>query len=266
MDNRYSYQWSVHEKEIQIGKTSYNNYPRHFHSNVEIQYALEGSFAVFVNSTRYELNQGDLLVIFPFQLHQKKDNYNNHREMVITVSTSVLNDYRNCLATCLPACPVIKSDKITEECHAVLKWLSKTRSADEDIDRLRKSLINTVFWYFVQNVELLDIDDCYKTIPQIVKHCEKHCFDENLSLDSISHDLGISKFYISRMFSQRLRITFSKYINNLRIDHACRLLKTTDDSITQIALDCGYNTIRHFNRIFLEQTGTTPRDFREKNK
>ena len=51
-------------------------------------------------------------------------------------------------------------------------------------------------------------------------------------------------------------------MNRYRVQHACRLLRSTGDSITAIALQSGFSTIRNFNRAFREETGMTPREYR----
>ncbi|MBE7087297.1 MAG: helix-turn-helix domain-containing protein [Clostridiales bacterium] len=86
-------------------------------------------------------------------------------------------------------------------------------------------------------------------------------FKEDISLDTASKELGYEKHYLSRCFHQVIPMNFSKYINTLRVDFASELLQNTDMSITEIALESGFQSIRNFNRVFCEVTGKTPREF-----
>jgi AraC-like DNA-binding protein len=78
----------------------------------------------------------------------------------------------------------------------------------------------------------------------------------------LERDLHISKYYISHVMSQKLNIGFNDYVNSLRISSACRLLRKSDRSITEISELVGFNTLRTFNRAFFKQMGVTPSDYR----
>ena len=59
-------------------------------------------------------------------------------------------------------------------------------------------------------------------------------------------------------------INLRQYINQYRVDHAKYLIVDTDESITDIALSCGFQSIRNFNRVFCRLTGMTPQELRKK--
>ena len=59
---------------------------------------------------------------------------------------------------------------------------------------------------------------------------------------------------------------FSDYVGSLRVRQAQGLLRATDRKIAQIALDCGFENQRTFNRTFLKVCGTTPRAYRQERK
>ena len=82
----------------------------------------------------------------------------------------------------------------------------------------------------------------------------------------LEQELHLNKYYISHLFSQTLGIRFNDYLHYLRISEACKLLRNTDYSITEIGDAVGYNTPRTFNRAFLKQTGTTPTEYRHSDE
>jgi len=90
-------------------------------------------------------------------------------------------------------------------------------------------------------------------------------FRENISLASAAQALGYEEHYLSRCFHSHLPMHFSKYVNLYRVDAATELLQYSDLSITEIAMQSGFQSIRSFNRAFLEITGKKPSQFfREK--
>ncbi|NRU22139.1 YesN/AraC family two-component response regulator [Clostridium beijerinckii] len=98
-------------------------------------------------------------------------------------------------------------------------------------------------------------------MQNLLRYIEIH-YHEKISLDSIAKDLGFSKFYLSRIFSNKIGYQFNDYINRLRINKAQKLLSETDLPVTVIALECGFESQRNFNRIFKELTTLTPTKFR----
>ena len=58
---------------------------------------------------------------------------------------------------------------------------------------------------------------------------------------------------------------FASFVNKYRIQFACELPKNSDEDVTQIAMKCGFSTIRNFNRVFKNETGQTPKDYRSTN-
>ena len=96
----------------------------------------------------------------------------------------------------------------------------------------------------------------------ILIYLDKH-FQENVSLESTAKDLGISKFYLSQIFSSKLHTSFPSYVTARRLDYAEKLLSTTNKSVTDIALESGFSSSRTFFRSFQEAYQTTPHQYRK---
>lgn len=263
----FYYQWKNPQYNIHVGTTSNPGYARHFHNHIEFLFLTSGHYTAIVDEIRYDLNQGDLLLIFPYQIHEYIQTTKDNQELVFSAESGFFSDYTNILQNFIPRSPLIRAEDISQDCYNALVWLNHTNSRMDDIFNLRKSLINSIFWYAIHHVELIERKNTsMQTIQRIVKYCSEHYSDEKLSLESISHALGVSKFHISRIISHSLKVSYSTYINTLRINRACELLTNTDESITNIALDCGYGTIRNFNRVFSDYQNMTPSEFREKKQ
>lgn len=73
--------------------------------------------------------------------------------------------------------------------------------------------------------------------------------------------MGLSEPYFSKFFRKISGMTFSQYLNTVKLEHAVDLLKNNAErlSVTEIASRCGFDTIRHFNRVFKNITGMSPR-------
>ncbi len=96
-----------------------------------------------------------------------------------------------------------------------------------------------------------------QTIKNILDYCNKH-YTERLTLDTLAQALHLNKYYISHALNKHINMRLNTFINSLRTEEACHLLKNTDKKISAISQTVGYDTIRSFNRAFMEIMGMTP--------
>ncbi|MHB9130022.1 MAG: PocR ligand-binding domain-containing protein [Armatimonadota bacterium] len=86
--------------------------------------------------------------------------------------------------------------------------------------------------------------------------------DAHLQLADAATAAGLAVAHFSHLFHRETGVTFTRYVQALRIEEAKRLLVDTDGSITEICFACGFNSLTHFNRVFHSGEGCSPRQFR----
>ena len=87
-------------------------------------------------------------------------------------------------------------------------------------------------------------------------------YDNSLTLESISDSLYISQSHLSRLFKRFTGETFTEYLKNVRLTHACRLLSDTDLTVEEISKQCGLRDLPSFYRAFNAYKGMTPNQYR----
>jgi AraC family transcriptional regulator len=85
---------------------------------------------------------------------------------------------------------------------------------------------------------------------------------EDLSLEAIAVEVGMSQYYFSRLFKQSVGLAPYQYVIQQRVERAKQLLKQQEISISDIALQCGFASQSHLNLHFKRWAGATPREFR----
>lgn len=98
-------------------------------------------------------------------------------------------------------------------------------------------------------------------LREIIAYVNNH-YKDSLTLDDMARQTGFSREYFCRFFKQHMGITFLRYVNEVRISHAGRLLSDTDLSISEIMQESGFTNQTLFNRLFKEIYGMTPRQAR----
>jgi len=85
---------------------------------------------------------------------------------------------------------------------------------------------------------------------------------ESLSLDQMAKALNVSTFYFCKMFKKATGLTFTDYLSRTRIERAKNLLINPNARVSEVAYDCGFVSLTHFNRIFKRIVGKSPTDYR----
>ena len=101
-------------------------------------------------------------------------------------------------------------------------------------------------------------------IRRAINFIREH-YSENISLDMLADHLEITPEYLSTLFNKEVGINFSTFLKRFRISQAKRLLKGTDEKIYSIAQQVGYNDPKYFNRVFKEEVGVSPGEYKQKN-
>ena len=98
-------------------------------------------------------------------------------------------------------------------------------------------------------------------MKKILTYLKQH-MTEPLTLSSLADTFHMSEKYFSRYFRNATGQTFTAYLNTIRMNHACQLLLETDDTVLEIALECGYENVSYFIRLFGNLMHCTPLQYR----
>ena len=99
-------------------------------------------------------------------------------------------------------------------------------------------------------------------ILRAINYIKEH-YRENLSLEQLAVYLDITPEYLSTLFNKEMGVNFTVFLKQFRISHAKRLLRGSDKKIYEIAAEVGYHDPKYFNRVFKEETGVSPGDYRQ---
>ena len=91
-------------------------------------------------------------------------------------------------------------------------------------------------------------------------------FKKNILLDEVAEVASMSKTAFCRYFKLRSLKTFLEYLNEVRINYACKLLIEGHMSISEISYECGFNSPSYFNRQFKVVKEMTPKEYSKKYK
>jgi AraC-like DNA-binding protein len=96
-----------------------------------------------------------------------------------------------------------------------------------------------------------------RRIRQAIQYLENH-YMEDIALSDVARTLNLSPSYFSRVFRKFTGITFKKYLSRIRVERAERLIQSDQKLLIEVAYECGFNSIRTFNRAFKAVKGYPP--------
>lgn len=240
-------------------------YTAHLHPQIELAFVTAGKTRAWIDNRFYELCAGDVIVVFPNQVH-RFETVEREQYILLKFNPDMIAKSSPSLTSAVPSSNLLCGAANDPELRSLIENISATYYGDEDYkDMVLHGYLLSFFGRLLRRIELTDVPPCdYHILGTILNYCISNS-EKDLSLAMLERELHISKYYISHMMSAKLHIGFNEYVNSLRVSNACRHLRKSDRSITEISELVGFNTPRTFNRAFYKQMGMTPREYRLQN-
>lgn len=149
--------------------------------------------------------------------------------------------------------------------YGALDYLLKPVSYDD-----AKALLTRVDAHFCQQEKAAqtdaeqEIETGNEQFNALLQYMRAH-YAEHLQLKELAKRFYLNPTYCSELFNKKLGISFSRYLNQLRVERCCTLLRTTAKSAEEIAAQTGFVEGTHFHKVFKSITGETPGQYRRKS-
>ena len=220
--------------------------PPHLHKAIEVVYVTDGEIELGVGQELFHMDEGDFAVVFPnvihhYQVFGEKEN----KVIFLYLEPTLFPSYYRELQIYSPKNPVVKKEQVHPDVVNAIKYLTGITEGDP---RMIQAYAQMILAHVFTTMPMMDksavgSDDLiYNAVEYVAKN-----FRENISLEKMAYELCVSK-----------------YVNGVRLNYAVAALENTMDSITNICLDCGFESQRTFNRVFKERYKITPREYRKR--
>ena len=233
----------------------FHGYPPMFHNHGELIYVVKGNISICVDGKDHILQEGEMSVVFPYLPHSYEDAPD--AVVLIVLFDPLATAFDNTFLTRKPVSYYVDGRPFYTMLARAVELIKngKTKTA--------MGYVNAVIGEFLESSTMEDAENSSEdTTTKILIYCAEH-FAENITVKSVSDALYLSPGYVSKIFSQKLKIGFREYINALRVNMAKSLLKNPEKRITEIMITCGFENQSSFNRVFRDVCGMSPKDYRK---
>lgn len=267
------------------------NQSMHRHEFVQIIYVWKGKLKHVINQTVFDVQKGDIFVIPPFCPHSFLADRDQHYEFVeLEFVPEFINErfspgennhsfmdfayLEPFLVTEHEVKPRLHlGGRIQLETEQILEEILREYEArDVDFEAMIKALllkllilVGREFRREISETEYQALYQCHReAFLNVIRYAEEN-YDKEVSVEEAARIAMLSQSYFRYLFKQITQKTWGEYIQRLRLAKAAELLqKRKDLRIIDICYGVGYNNISHFNRIFRQETGVSPSEFRKR--
>ena len=260
---------------LHINKVS-DNYSPHWHTAVEIIMPINNFYTVVIGRTTYLLQEGDILVIPPGELHELLAPKEGLRR-VLLFDYSLISSLKGItnIFTVLNQPRLITRRNAPETLEELTKLYDEITLEYTSNYTLKEAAIYSLIikMFVIMGRKYMNTEHIFPDVKlnKQKEYIEKFnlIFDyindnymEEISLDTIADVAGFSKFHFSRLFKQFTDMSFYDYLNQRRVKEAEKLLLNPNLSITEVAMRSGFSSISTFNRVFKNFKECTPTEFK----
>ena len=253
------------------------DYPRHWHSDIELILPMEGGYGVLIDDKQYDLRENDILLIPPGVIHELFAPENGSR-MILQISyavTSEIDRFYDGLQRFYPCLHISAADPgLREDAYRGLRSLmdsiiTEYENPGEFAAASLKCMAQELLIQCARRWELFSVRPAgrryIKSVDGFLRACDyihRHCA-EPLTVQQLADVAGYSKSHFVRMFKEFSNTSCIEYIQRQRVALSRQYLADPEKSITEIVALSGFGSVASFNRVFKAQMDLTPSKYRQ---
>ena len=260
----------------------------HIHNSIEILFIVKGDFLINSESKSFTAHEGELILFRSQSIHSLLPTQAGTMYYVLKVKPSLvasISSQKNGSIYSLMLSIALFDDNAkicwtAEECakngikEHFNRMAEETANGRYGLDMVYKICIGEILLMILKDLKAQfahapifdDKNESFiRKMHDIILYINKH-YTDDITAEECCQKLFVSYSYFSRKFKQLTGKAFKEYLTQIRINHAEKRLITTDKSITDIATECGFNSITYFSTTYKEVKGLTPSEARNKYK
>lgn len=258
-----------------IFKTTRNTYhPYHFHDGVELLYVHKGVILVKAFNEVETVQEGQFIANDPYVVHSVESITPDTVVTCINISEDYTDENDGIISSVIQK--VVNTKEYARLKNDILEWIIMEATPGTTKDKLlwqmkkifpslQKFMSVALLYRNEEGVTVKDAAKDHERLTSIINYLFLH-HDEAITLDSISSELYISKYYLSHYVKKAFGYTLKQTLSHARSEESTIDLLGSQMTIEAIAAKHGFPSVRSFNEIFPRYVGISPAEYRRRNQ
>lgn len=248
----------------------YNMPLPHYHEHYEILYIPSGKRRLIAGGGNYILSCRSIALIKPYVLHRSEGiTLKGQHRILVNFTPALANELKafshpslmDCFHIASPCVVLTQSQaNVLNELFVQLLELPEETLFTEYYKKIGLCELLILLSNITKSEQNAQTETMSGRITDVARYLELH-YRENLTLERAAEEFYVSPCYLSRCFKKYMGISFVQYLNHLRIISARRILEENRTTVTEAALQSGFENITHFERVFRSLTGIAPKQY-----
>lgn len=241
----------------------------HWHKRAEFVYIMDGQCLIRVGKQQRLCEPGDLAVIRSGEIHSLTD---FHLAYIYTFDPSMFSHFlpESRFPKSFISAEEQKKAGLDGEIARLFHEIHREKMAEEPLcDPIMRADVLRLYSLLIRHFE----DDSARDEKSLARRQQfqealefiADHYAEHITLADVAEIMNYTPSYVSTLFVSCAGVNFKTYLDNFRVKKAADLLCSTQQTITDIAIQCGYDNVRTFNNAFRRVTGQSPSQLRKNN-
>lgn len=264
---------------INIFNTDVQEFPPHWHERIEIVYVLGDELKIGQNNAVYTLHNRDIFIVGVGEVHYFLMQPQKCDRIIVDFEPFMFKELSSFISGLKIIDPFIPYETNTDasvfsvhsffekQILSIQQEMLKKKAGFEFVVGARLYDLAAGIIRYIPNEKVCSVQKTkqlkkLEILEQVAKYIDSN-FREEITLAEVSKYANFSMFHFTRFFKDTTGMTFMQYLNNYKVSKAVNMLINTSDSISEIAFNSGFNSIKTFNRVFKQVKGCSPSCFKK---
>lgn len=239
-------------EKLTVGKNRHYSYFAHFHSNIEVFLVGDGSFPMTLNGKTYIVGADDIFFIDHYDIHEYCPDYTSRdNDRCLIIPERFLISFNKARQNKKILSPVIHNPEL---CQKLITLIDDYIAPNKNDEQILARAVSLFMFMILKELKLSNTNtNSAKDDVDLIKNILSYIYNNyksDISLVSISKQLGYTSEHISRVFHKYFNYGIRDHINELRIEHIKANEEYSNTNITELIFDAGFkNTSTYYRQL-----------------
>ncbi|MGI6734325.1 MAG: AraC family transcriptional regulator [Anaerovoracaceae bacterium] len=271
----------IYKEDLPVNCSIMNidEYPIHFHNDLEVVYVLQGSVRLKNGYYTYDMEEGDIYILNDREIHSYYRLDESNVVLILQLNLSYFARYYEILRNSFFVTDMNGAeDESVEELQELLARIAlETLKGKQGYEKRVVELAHVLIDCLIQNFQFFVMENgkfvheprnkgnefLASRLNRITEYMYEN-YNRRLTLTEIAEREHLSIYYLSHFIKEATGLSFQEFLNFIRVEESEKLLLGTDKKISTISMESGFSAVRYYLKYFTKWFGMHPAEYRKK--